>query len=319
MHHLADASSRLAGLLALTLLCAAASGCATTRKSGLGKGDEELTTPTVEGDLPETIERAESHWKNRLQREQLDRAIELYEKAVKMDGSTLSESERKSQIAHGWERLARGYFFLADKHLSFADLAEEKRKHRQKELYAKGISAAENAIVLRDPDLSKAISGGKALREVVGQASTAAIPGLYWYAINMGRWGTMEGLATIMQHKDDIQASMQFICDNEPSYYFGGCHRYFGAYWTKLPFGKDPQKSLRHFDRSIEIAPKYLANKVVKARYYATLAGKRKLYERLLREVLEAPADALAEAQPENAFAQKQARRLLEQTDRRFD
>ena len=57
---------------------------------------------------------------------------------------------------------------------------------------------------------------------------------------------------------------------------------------------------------------------VQKARYYARQVFDRRLYEELLREVLDRPVDAVPELTLQNAAAQRQARLLLDEIDDYF-
>jgi hypothetical protein len=61
-----------------------------------------------------------------------------------------------------------------------------------------------------------------------------------------------------------------------------------------------------------------LASKVLKARHYATPAGDRQLFEKLLKDVLEADLDAAPAVRPENTVAKRQAERLLKRADSLF-
>ena len=304
----------LLGRVLLLVALIGCAGCATTRKSGLTGPTKELVEATRQGNLEATVQRADTHWQRRHEREELARALDLYEKAVEMPTPDLSQQERIDRLARLWVRLARGRFMMAQQHVApGTDEPTDEQKAEQIALFDQGVTAAEHAMVLLDDDLSKAISGdGKSLAEMVDEAKPAAIPALYWYATNLSKWGVMEGMATIMQHQSDIVATMKYICREDPTYMYGGCHRYFGAYWTRVPFGKDAAKSKRHFEAALEIAPDFSSNRVVMATYYARHVDDEALYERLLREVVQTdPADTPAPIRPENIFAHREAERLL--------
>lgn len=305
------------GLATLFLLGALVS-CAASRDSALAKDEEEIVKAKSEGNLTKTLEKAEEHWKKRADKAELEKAIELFEKAVEMKSPNLSESERKKKLARGYERLSRAYYFKGDTHVRLNVENEKTREKKMKALFEKGVTAAESALVLRDSDLAKAVSGGEKLRKIVQDSDPSAIPGLYWYATNLGKWGLLEGIATILKYKDDIFETMKFICKEDPTFYYGGCHRYFGAYWTKVPFNKSPEKSKKHFDKSIEMAPEYLATKVLKANYYAELTQDPEMYKKLLNEVVESPDDGDPKIQPENKFEKEKAKRLLKQVEDKF-
>ncbi|MGM0557414.1 MAG: TRAP transporter TatT component family protein [Myxococcota bacterium] len=297
------------GLLATALLASGfATGCAASRTSALAEDDTKQEV--VKGDFQKTLDEADSHWEKRKDRAELEKAIELYEKAVRMEDTALGEDEYNDHVARTYERLARAYYFLADAHIRLSVEDEDEVKDEMMATYDKGVTAAERAIKKRDPSFAKKVAEGEKWQNEVSKADPAAVPGLYWYATNLGKWALLEGIATILARKDDIKVTMEFICEEREDYFFGACHRYFGVYWMKIPFGKDAEKSRKHFDASMEMAPNYLATKVLKAEYLAVHEQDRDTFNSLLDEVLQTPADALEAVAPENHYEKEKARRL---------
>jgi tetratricopeptide (TPR) repeat protein len=297
------------GLLATVLLAGVmTTGCAASRTSALAEDDDEQEM--VKGDFQKTLDEADSHWEKRKERAELEKAIELYEKAVRMESTKLEEDEYSDHVARTYERLSRAYYFLADAHIRLSVEDEDEVKDEMMATYDKGVTAAERAIKKRDPEFAKKVAEGEKWQELVTKADPAAIPGLYWYATNLGKWALLEGIATILARKDDIKKTMEFICDEREDYFYGACHRYFGVYWMKVPFGKDAEKSRKHFDASIKMAPNYLATKVLKAEYLAVHEQDREMFNELLDEALQIPADALEAVGPENHYEKEKARRL---------
>lgn len=303
----------LVGLVALALT----SGCAADRQSAFKDGDAAKQAK-VRGDFLETMEKAESHWQNRKDRNELEKAVSLWEKAVNMDAPGLSEQEHTDKKAEAYERLARAYYFLADSHIRLEGSDESANEEKMMATYEKGVTAAEQAIKLRDPNFAKKVAQGDAWMDHVKKANEAAIPGLYWYATNLGKWALLEGIATILARKDDIKATMEFICEKNEDFYYGACHRYFAVYWTKVPFSKDAAKAKKHFDKTLEIAPNYLATKVLMAENYAVLTEDKQLYHKLVKEIMETPEDAVPAISAENHYEKLKAERLEKTADDRF-
>jgi tetratricopeptide (TPR) repeat protein len=304
-------------LIACLVAVVLASGCSASRKSAF-EDDKGATQSKVKGDFLTALEQAESHWQERKDQKELEKAISLWEKAIQMEAPGLSDEEKTDKQAEAYERLARSYYFLADSHIRLQGDDEEANEEEMMRTYEKGVTAAENAIKLRDPNFSAKLAQGESWQDHVKQADEAAIPGLYWYATNLGKWALLEGIATILARKDDIKATMEFICDKNEKFYYGACHRYFAVYWTKVPFSKDAEKAKKHFDKTLEIAPDYFATKVLMAENYAVLADKRKLYDKLVAEVIETPVDAVPEITPENFYEKEKARRLQKTASDRF-
>jgi hypothetical protein len=83
--------------------------------------------------------------------------------------------------------------------------------------------------------------------------------------------------------------------------------------------GGDPDASKKYFEESIAVSGgKFLLSKVMMARFYAVVTQDRPLYERLLKEVLAAPADALPSARLPNELAKRRAARYLKSAEDLF-
>jgi predicted anti-sigma-YlaC factor YlaD len=104
-------------------------------------------------------------------------------------------------------------------------------------------------------------------------------------------------------------------------WWYGAAHRYLGAYYAALPSfaGRDLAKSKDHFERSLAIAPDFLATRVLMAEYWARAANDRRAYREQLERVLAASPDAIPEVAPEQRLEQKKARRLLAEIDDYFE
>lgn len=305
-------------VLTVILLAASLSACAAKRESAM-KDADELTKVTEQGEFSQALAEAEAHWENRGDKNALKKAIDLMERAVKMPASDLSDEERTEKIAETYEWLARAYYFFADSHLSLEG-EEGSNDDQLMEVFDKGVSSAEKAIALRDPAFAKTVTDKpNKWADAVASANPKALTALYWYATNLGKWALLEGIATILARKDDIKATMEWALQNDPNYFFGAPYRYFGVYHTKVPIGGgDPPKSKEAFEKSLAIAPTYLATKVLMANSYAVLAGDRALFDKLLQEVVAADPNAVPEVAPENKLEQEKAKRLLANADDLF-
>ncbi len=317
MSILSERAWHLGTTLAFVAALLMVSGCSASRQSTFEDGDQ-AAEGAVEGDFVQTLEAAREHWQNRQDRAELENAISLWSEAVQMDAPGLSAEEKTDKKARAYENLSRAYFFLADSHIRLQGDDEAENKDQMMATFEKGVTAAEQAIKLRDPSFAEKVGAGESWQEHVSEAHEAAIPGLYWYATNLGKWALLEGIATILARKDDIMATMELICEEDEDFFYGACHRYFGVYWTKVPFNKDPEKAKKHFDRALEIAPDYVATKVLMAENYAVLTGDRELYDRLVTEAMQTPDDADPAIGPENHFQKLEAQRLADTADDRF-
>ncbi|WP_310447856.1 TRAP transporter TatT component family protein [Thiobacillus sp.] len=143
-----------------------------------------------------------------------------------------------------------------------------------------------------------------------------AVPALFWTASTWGKWIELQlddpaRLAELPR----VEAMMQRVQDLDETYYYGGAHLFFGAYYGgRAPmFGGDFARAARHFDRAAEINHKQLLLvDVYRARYLLRQMGEREAFHSTLIRVIEtqsyAPDFNLA-----NAVAKQEAAALLAQ------
>jgi prepilin-type processing-associated H-X9-DG protein len=291
--------------LSLVLLASTAIGCAGSRQIGLC-ADNIYTAVSGDGDLAATLEAAEAAWASRGDTARLQEAITQWEKAL-----TLAPGNHEV-----YERLARANYFMADGHLRFVEDAEE----QMLQTYEKGTYYAELGLGLAAPSFRDRVCAGDYVEDVVTDLSTKGVPSMYWYATNLGKWALATGLLVALGNKDKIFAMMTRIKATMPDYFYGAAERYFGAFYTKIPFpGGDEELSKENFESSKSRFPDYLATRVLMADLHATKFDNRAMFVDELNYVLAASADVIPEIAPENAVEQKKAAALMEDLDDYFD
>jgi hypothetical protein len=293
-----------------------------SRDSALAKTDEQLLTGKAAGDFEKTVAEADALWADRMDQSNVEAALVKWEEAAGIATQNLSEDERRDALFNIHVSLTRGYYFLADTHLRLSGDVEEDDalKEKMKNTFNKGVTASEKAVAIYSPEFSKAIRNDTAFPEAIKLLDKGAIPALYWYSTNLGKWALIEGLATILSHKDNIKAIMDKIESENPEFYHGGAFRYFGAYWSKLPSfaGRDMDKSKAYFQKSIERAPNYLATYVLYAELYATGVEDKDDFQKKIDFVLKFNLDSAPDVRAENEFEQRKARVLLGKMDDLF-
>lgn len=282
---------RRLGVFALMALTMAACG---GRTSGL-KADGAAATK--KGDASPLVAEGETLWAERANRAKAEEAVSKWEAAAAQD-PTRADIQLK---------LAYGYYFLANAHVKW----EEDPEDKMRALFLKGVETAERAIKLQSPEFAAKIKGGASWGEAVTSVPKEGVAGLYWYATNLGKWGLLDGITTILAHKDDIFKTMEHVRTVDETFFHGAPYRYFGVYWAKLPFGKDLKKSQANFKKSIELAPNYLETKVLYAEHWAARSDDEALFKKLLNEVIAAPVNVDASLIPENQNAKRTAQRML--------
>ena len=158
-------------------------------------------------------------------------------------------------------------------------------------------------------------------RSALAGLSKEDVPALYtfasawagWIQTNSGDWNAVADLAK-------VRAGMERVIELDETYEHGSAHLYLGVMTTLLPpaLGGKPEEGRSHFERAVILSQgRDLMVKVEYARRYARLVFDRPLHDRLLNEVLQAPA-----SEPgltlNNTLAQRAARELLKSADSYF-
>jgi len=117
-----------------------------------------------------------------------------------------------------------------------------------------------------------------------------------------------------------VEAALERVLALDETYDGGSVHAYLGTLNALRPpaLGGRPEVAKAHFERAIELsAGQDLAVKVEYARRYARLVFDQELHDRLLNDVLSAPAEA-PELTLFNVLAKQEARGLLESSREYF-
>jgi tetratricopeptide (TPR) repeat protein len=266
------------------------------------------TAPASSGDQrTEWLTEAQRLWADRDDESALRQAIALWERATQADPTDPG----------AWADLAHAYYFLGDGHLSFDD----GRRPQMLTAYEKSMEAAERSLIALSPDFAQRMRAGTQIEEAIDILDERAVPALYWRSSAMARWGTMRSFATVLSYKDEVRAVMSRCLELDASYYHAGPHRYFGAFYARLPAfaGGDLDRSRAHFEAALEADPTYLGTRLLYAQHYAVKAQDRALFDAQIETILATDPEARAAIAPENAVEQRRARQLMEQVSELFE
>lgn len=266
--------------------------------------------PTALDEFEEFQEEASDHFANRGDDNAARRAIELWTQALQVDDDgTITDNHRAAAL----EAISQAHHYLAYYHerpAVDADIDEASA--------AAGLQAAEEALRIRAPEVAAELRRSDTLEIDLTDVSEDAAPALLWYAKNRFLLTRAQSLSAAVEAEAIIDAMMEFVADHRPALYHGEAHRYFGQRWIDRPFHRSPQRSDQAFERSLEIAPDFLATRVLRARHLAVFHGDRQSFERDLNAVLDSTAGDAAHS-AEDAAAQRWAADLLDRSDQFFD
>jgi hypothetical protein len=307
-------------ILLCSLLFAACGGGQSAVQS-----DDALLGGTQAGDFAALIAEAQEHWAKRSDPAQIELAIAAWEKAIQTQGP--QGDDRRKALFDVNVSLARAHYFLSDGHLRFkaadpmapdeetdAAVFADMKKH-----YELGMQHAQNALLIQNPDYAKALKLGTPMGKAIAGLGRDAVPALYWWSTNLGKWALAQGVAKALGEVDNIKAAMDRVLSLQADYFYYAPYRYFGAYYTKLPFPTgDLPKSLENFQQAVAKSPKYIGVNVLYAEQYAVKVNDKKLFREQLEAAISADPAAEPDVQPENEVEQKKAALLLKQIDDLF-
>lgn len=215
----------------------------------------------------------------------------------------------RTQAAMGFHGYALGFVEPTDPERA-RDLYRRARDH--------ALAALEDAGVSRST-----LNGDVAtLERALAKLDARALPALFWTASAWGKWIELQlddpaRLAELPR----VEALMGRVLALDESYYYGGAHLFFGAYYGgRAPmFGGDFARAARHFDRAAELNRNQLLwVDVYRARYLLRQAGERDAFHAALSRVVVAPDGADPELNLANALARQAAAALLAREEELF-
>lgn len=281
----------------------AATGCATTYNA---KWSESAAAPAASADdaVKTAIAEGDALWKERGDKAKLMEAIAKWESVAEQSGD-----------AELFAKLSRAHYLLGDGYYVLEGNAEARDAE-----YQKGLDWATRSLKAAAPEFAKAMAEGKRHAESINLAPKEAIPGMYWYATNLGKWAASKGFATRLRYKDDIKATMEHVKALDEMYFHAAPWRYFGSFEavTAGLAGGSLEKSEANYKKAVELAPNYLGTKVLWAEFLCTKKNDKATYKKLLEEVLAANASVDPEIEPENKIEQEKAKKMLATIEERF-
>ncbi len=181
---------------------------------------------------------------------------------------------------------------------------------------------ADRALCLESDDACGLIAKPAAeVEAIVAGMGKAELPYLYnyavcrllWMSVRSGDWGAILGLPK-------VQYMLERVVALDDSYKEGSAHMYLGVLTTLRPpsLGGKPEIGKAHFERAIELSGGTdLTVKVEYAKRYARLVYDRELHDKLLGEVMEAPAKVPGKTLT-NTLAKRTAAKLLKSAEDYF-
>jgi tetratricopeptide (TPR) repeat protein len=192
----------------------------------------------------------------------------------------------------------------------------ERLTRRATELYDRALAFALRLVALEDKNFKDAFMKDVAATEAEAKKlDKDAVPGLFYTGmalasgINLNR----NDVARVVDLPKAV-ALIKRAYQLDPTFSNGQPALTMGVITGSQgkAMGGDPDASKKYFEEAIAASGgKYLMSKVMMARVYAVTAQDRPLFEKLLKEVIDAPANIYPEYRLANELAKKKAKRYL--------
>lgn len=300
---------RLRHLFVSLALAAAAAPLTTT---GCGPAAQNLSggikraqlDPAAKAQHDQLVTEGDAAFAARADRAQLETALAKYEQAIALQDDDWQTYEKASRAAYQ----------LADGWLSFE---MDTKRDEFLAMHEKGYTLAERGIAALSPKVEQRLNTGVDLKDAVALLDRDAVPLMYWYATNLGKWGKAQDITVVLRYKDRLFNMMSRVIELDPKYFFGAPDRYFGTYYSVAPTfaGGDLDKSKAHFDASLAIEPNYLATYNLIAENYAPKRKDAALFEQMIEFVRNAPIDIMPGLEAEAAIEKRKAELLVKKRE----
>ena len=254
----------------------------------------------VPGSYEDLISQADKLWKERGDLKKITQSIEFYGKAYELN---------PSQSYYPAWKVSRGYYFIAE---AFYRNNKEKMLENFEKGYKWGLKSLQTSSVIKN--------SGKEWYKKLDSLGKDYIDGLYWTAVNLGKWSKLYGLTKSLFNLPKVKGLIRRVEALDRDYFYGAVDRYWGVYYAAIPgfLGGSVSESQKHFLRSLKIAPGYLETKVLYAENYAVKTDDKKLFEKLLKEVISADPTVYPDIIPEQKVSIEKAKELLAKEDDLF-
>ena len=217
---------------------------------------------------------------------------------------------------------ARLLVAACEAYVGYGALVEADDPSRARRLYAQGRDHALRALSRRQGVSRLLHAPYEEFATITDKLDDGDLPVVFWAASSWGAWISVstESMAALAELPRVIHL-MEWVLARDETYYFASPHLFLGMYHAAVPpmLGGNAEASRVHFERALELTGgQALMVHVQMANLYARQIFDRELYERLLRQVLDAPGDTVPELTLQNRAAQRRAALLLEKADEYF-
>lgn len=242
---------------------------------------------------------AEALWNERGDKAKLQAALVKYEAAY-----TADPMDRDTAM-----HLVRGWYFLGDGH--------ETEKDAKLAAWATAIDWGKKCLAINAEFKGLLEKGDEDEASAARALTKEDVPCIYWTSSSLGKWAKLTGLTTTLKHLPTVKAYMTRVGELDPTFYYNGPDRYWGAYYSAIPSfaGQDLNKSKEYFDKALAAHGDFLGTHVLLATEWAVKKQDKATFTKELQWVIDAPTESLPEVKPELEAEKRKAKDALAKID----
>ena len=200
----------------------------------------------------------------------------------------------------------------AQLYLTYGFLIEDVDPEQAKELYTKGREYGLRALK-QDNQCREGLESGKRISELVGDLGEEYKEALCWTGLNGGLWLFLNmNDPSIMSEMGDVISVVKRSIELDETYFYGIGKIFMGAYYALVPTflepAAGPENSAKMFQEARSVSDgKFLLVDLFEARFLATKINDQELFQKRLKAVLSADAEALKDASLINRLSKMKA------------
>jgi hypothetical protein len=200
----------------------------------------------------------------------------------------------------------------AQLYLTYGFLIEDVDPEQAKELYTKGREYGLRALK-QDNRCREGLESGKRISELVGDLGEEYKEALCWTGLNGGLWLFLNmNDPSILSEMGDVISVVKRSIELDETYFYGIGKVFMGAYYALVPTflepAAGPENSAKMFQEARSVSDgKFLLVDLFEARFLATKINDQELFQRRLKAVLSADAEALKDASLINRLSKMKA------------
>ena len=202
---------------AILLSAQTLTACGGAGPSTLVENIDSRLMVSAEGDFQALLEAGDAHWANRLDLSELQAAIASWETALTVP--TPEGEPRTTALYPALWRLARAHYWHGHAFIRFDVMNDvEGADAALLAAYEQGVEYASLALAANNSEWTRLLQLQTPVEDAIPVLTPNDVDAMYWYASNLGRYGLVRGITTVLARVGDIRTMMEYVQTYDPTY-----------------------------------------------------------------------------------------------------